>query len=82
MPRLTAFEKRTLSLLSDFDSAAKNWGWQQDQGTGRAVIHAEKEYDETRHALLKHLDKLHKTRRRANQLKRRVRALNEEAKGE
>jgi hypothetical protein len=45
-------------LIEAFDQAAKTHGWQSDQGTGRAVKEAEKDYKETRFALVKYVTAL------------------------
>lgn len=46
--------KRLETLLAEFVSATKHWGWFEDQGSGPSVDHAKKEYEES-------LDKMRKT---------------------
>ena len=36
--------KRDRALLDDFASAAKHWGWQEDQGYGNGPARAEESY--------------------------------------
>lgn len=47
--------KKGDKLLSDFDVAARTWGWESDQGVGKAVDNAERNYKETRQKLERYL---------------------------
>lgn len=47
--------KTTEKLLEDFDQAAKNWGWTQDQCWGEMVSDDKKAYDDSFEALKKRL---------------------------
>lgn len=62
----TPTEKRTVALLDEFDAAARDWGWQQDQGTGKSVDNAEARYHGARTELIAHLNRMH-TRLRKKQ---------------
>jgi hypothetical protein len=55
----TAYERKTFTLLDQFDDDARDWGWTQDQGTGSQVDKSNREYDASKKALEKHLNGLH-----------------------
>lgn len=57
------FDKTTFKLLDDFDKAARDWGWTQDQGTGKAVDNSEAEYTRAKEALIRRINQLHRIRR-------------------
>lgn len=57
--KLKASEKRTFKLLEEFDEAARWWGWEQDQGTGKSVERSEEQYNAAKEALIQHLNRLH-----------------------
>lgn len=58
------YEKETFKLLLEFNDAAKDWGWTQDQGTGSHVEKSEKAYEAARNALEKRIKQLLITRQR------------------
>jgi hypothetical protein len=47
--------KKLQALLDEFDTTAKHWGWEEDQGSGRSVITAGARYEEAKAALVKRL---------------------------
>lgn len=61
MPKLS---KSSQSALDAFDSSAKTWGWESDQGTGRRVDTAEKSYDSDKLALARRLHRLERENKR------------------
>ncbi len=65
----SAFEKNTFKLFLEFNNAAMDWGWTQDQGTGTRVDTSEKVYRAARVALEKRIKDLHTIRRRHEKLK-------------
>ena len=58
--KLLKTEKKTFQLLEDFDAAARDWGWTQDQGTGSYVHTSEQEYNGSKKLLIDHINRLHK----------------------
>lgn len=49
---------RTLRrLLREFDEAARQWGLMQEWGNGSAYTNAEKDYNEAKARLIKHLER-------------------------
>jgi hypothetical protein len=55
MKKPSKLDKRTETLLQAFDAAAQSWGWQSDQGVGRAVDDARRSYEESKAKLIAHL---------------------------
>lgn len=55
---------KSAELLSAFDSAAMNWGYQSDSGVGNEVARSKKAYDEASDALTKHIRRLELARQR------------------
>lgn len=58
------------NALDSFDAAAKDWGWVEDQGTGRRVITSEENYNAAKKGLVRRILFLEKE---AVKLKARVR---------
>lgn len=52
--------KTSQNVLDDFAVAAKHWGWQEDQGYGKAVTEAHEQFVELREAVEKRMAKLEK----------------------
>jgi glutathionylspermidine synthase len=50
--------KKSQELFDHFDSCAMRWGWTQDQGYGSMVDRDQKNYDEAKEALIKHIARL------------------------
>lgn len=58
MPEKTSLNPKTKKLLNAFDEAAKQWGWEADQGFGSSVNEAKAEYEDAKQALSDHVLKL------------------------
>lgn len=75
MNKLSAYERATFAMLTEFDLAAQSWGYTQDQGTGAAVNAAEDDHIETYRALLGRIKQLHAARRSMKRLRLEVKRL-------
>lgn len=57
-------------VLDEFDSACRSWGWNEDQGTGKAVDRSKEDYLEAKSNLEKRISSLEKELSKLRQFKR------------
>lgn len=53
MEMIDKLSKKSKDAITGFDEAARDYGWQIDQGTGKSVDNSEDLYHETHEALIK-----------------------------
>lgn len=57
--RLNKTEKKTHELLEEFEAAALDWGWTQDQGVGSHVDSSKLAFESAKNKLYLHINRLH-----------------------